>query len=203
MRIARFWDPPAFDPSAVRVYGSDSFCLVLQQKLGFQLVSPPDELLFEVPPAHLHRELWRRTIGELDTFAYPVFSKPATPKLFPARVYSSADELAAETRGLDAGTTVMVSEPVSFAAEARCFVLDRTVLDCAVYEGQGDVAAATIAAEETLRELIVPRAVVLDMGFIRGRGWAVVEFNAAWAAGLNGCRAELVWPCIAAASGPY
>ena len=24
-RIARFWDPPAFEPSTVRVYGADAF----------------------------------------------------------------------------------------------------------------------------------------------------------------------------------
>lgn len=37
---------------------------------------------------------------------------------------------------------------------------------------------------------------------IDGRGWAVVEFNAAWGAGLNGCDAEKVLPGIVAASGP-
>ena len=47
-RLGRFWDPPAFDPETVRVYGADSFCLVLQQKLGFELCSPPDDLLLRV-----------------------------------------------------------------------------------------------------------------------------------------------------------
>jgi hypothetical protein len=28
-RIGRFWDPPTFEPSTVRVYGADAFCLVL------------------------------------------------------------------------------------------------------------------------------------------------------------------------------
>jgi len=28
-RLGRFWDPPLFDPATVRVYGADSFCLVL------------------------------------------------------------------------------------------------------------------------------------------------------------------------------
>jgi len=44
-RIGRFWDPPAFDPAMVRIYGADSFCLVLQQKLGFALCSLDDDLL--------------------------------------------------------------------------------------------------------------------------------------------------------------
>src|SRR5215216_1084447 len=56
-RIGRFWDPPAFDLSTVRVYGADSFCLVLQQKLGFALCSPADDLLLQVPPRFLQRQL--------------------------------------------------------------------------------------------------------------------------------------------------
>jgi hypothetical protein len=31
-RLGRFWDPPAFDTATDRVYGADSFCLVLQQR---------------------------------------------------------------------------------------------------------------------------------------------------------------------------
>ena len=32
-----------------------------------------------------------------------------------------------------------------------------------------------------------PRAVVLDVGVTAGRGWAVVEQNAAWGSGVYGC----------------
>ncbi|MBD1904208.1 MULTISPECIES: ATP-grasp domain-containing protein [Cyanophyceae] len=31
------------------------------------------------------------------------------------------------------------------------------------------------------------QATVIDVGVIQGRGWAVVEQNAAWGAGLYGC----------------
>jgi ATP-grasp domain-containing protein len=203
LRLARFWDPPALDPGSVRVYGSNAFCLVLKEKLGLQLCSPSDELIFAVPPHHLRRAVWRRTLTEaieLDP-AYPAFCKPAVPKLFPARVYTNPTELATECRGLDGGSVIVVSEPVTFIAEARCFILEGRVLDCAIYDGEGDTEAAASAVAELLRDLPVPRAVVVDMGLIPGRGWAVVEFNAAWGAGLNGCSPELVWPCVAAASG--
>ena len=33
----------------------------------------------------------------------------------------------------------------------------------------------------------LPPAVVLDVGYITGRGWGVVEANAAWGSGLYGC----------------
>jgi hypothetical protein len=203
LRLARFWDPPAVDPRSTRVYGSDAFCLVLKEKLGVELCSPSDELIFLVPPQYLRRAVWRQSLSqaiEADV-SFPAFCKPAVPKLFPARVYSDAAELAAECRGLDGETAILVSEPVTFIAEARCFILEGRVLDCAIYDGDGDTTAAASTAAELLRDLTVPRAVVVDMGLIQGRGWALVEFNAAWGAGLNGCRAELVWPCVAAASG--
>lgn len=56
-RIGRFWDPPILPRETVRVYGADSFCLVLQQKLGFDLCSPEDELLLRVPELFLKRRL--------------------------------------------------------------------------------------------------------------------------------------------------
>ncbi len=33
----------------------------------------------------------------------------------------------------------------------------------------------------------MPPAVVLDVGHLQGRGWAVVEANAAWGSGIYGC----------------
>ena len=40
--------------------------------------------------------------------------------------------------------------------------------------------------------LSLPPAVVVDVGRIAGRGWAVVEANAAWGAGIYGCEPEQV-----------
>ena len=51
LRLGRFWDPPALDPQRVRLYGSDSYCQVLAQKLGLALVSPPDDWLLQLAPA--------------------------------------------------------------------------------------------------------------------------------------------------------
>jgi len=62
-RIGRFWEPPTFEVSTVRVYGAVVFCLVLQQKLGLTLCSPPDELLlgaFSIPEsARYPSNAWR------------------------------------------------------------------------------------------------------------------------------------------------
>lgn len=64
-RLGRFWEPPLLAPASVRVYGADTFCLVLQQKLGFDLCSPADDLLLHVPPQFLRRQLAQRTLARL------------------------------------------------------------------------------------------------------------------------------------------
>ena len=75
------------------------------------------------------------------------------------------------------------------------------VLDVSVYEGTANPKEATALAERLAQAITLPRAVVVDVGLIAGRGWSVIEFNAAWGAGLNGCRAERVLPAVLCASG--
>jgi hypothetical protein len=200
-RIGRFWDPPVFQPQTVRVYGADSFCLVLQQKLDLALCSPDDELLLRVPSDLLKRDVARHALSEMSVISFPTFVKPIVPKQFRSAVYQSSAELAAECRGLPPDTAVFVSEPVSFTAEARTFVFDGHVLDASVYEGKAEAVGAETCVTALTRAMLLPRAVVVDVGLIDGRGWAVIEFNAAWGAGLNGCDPDKVLPAIVAASG--
>jgi ATP-grasp domain-containing protein len=136
-RIGRFWDPPAFDPVTVRVYGADSFCLVLQQKLGLALCSPPDDLLLQVPPRFLQRRLAKHTLGEARSSSFPVLIKPVTPKQFRGAVYKSAAALTQECRGLPPDTEAFVAEPVTLIVEVRSFVLDDRVLDAAHHGPEG------------------------------------------------------------------
>jgi hypothetical protein len=201
-RIGRFWDPPTFEPSTVRVYGADAFCLVLQQKLGLTLCSPSNDLISQVPSKFLNRRVTCRTLGEVLSGTFPSFIKPVTPKQFRGAVYESNNALAAECQGLPPGTAVFVSEPVTFAAEARTFVMDGLVLDAAVYEGESEAVGAGKFVETLAHSMSLPRTVVVDVGFIDGHGWAVIEFNAAWGAGLNGCDPDKVLSAIIVASEP-
>jgi hypothetical protein len=202
LRLGRFWDPPALDVKRVRVYGSTSFVLVLQEKLGFELCTPADDLILSLPPEALRRRIQQQCLQEAEHFQYPLFVKPVIPKLFAARVYANLVELRRECNGLDNDTAVFTSNAVSFVAETRTFILNGEVLDCALYEGDGNVQEAVAAAGRFASYPILPRALVLDIGLIKGQGWVVIEVNAAWGAGLNGCQAERIWPCVAAASGP-
>ena len=109
--------------------------------------------------------------------------------------------MANECRGLPPETAVFVSEVVQITTEVRSFVLDGCVLDASVYEGSAAKPEAIAFIHEVAHAVPLPRTVVVDVGFISNRGWAVVEFNASWGAGLNGCDATKVLPAILAASG--
>jgi len=59
------------------------------------------------------------------------------------------------------------------------------------------------AAAETFLAMVLadpslplPPAVVVDVGLIAGRGWAVVEANAAWGAGICDCAPERILPLL-------
>src|SRR5262249_15662100 len=131
----------------------------------------------------------------------PAFVKPAIPKQFRGAVYGSIEELSTECRGVAANTSVLISDPVSFTAEVRSFVLNGGVLDAAVYQGDATTEDSVAFVHELSRAVPLPEAIVVDVGFIAAHGWTVIEFNAAWGAGLNGCNATKVLAVILAASG--
>ncbi len=202
LRLGRFWDPPPLDPKRVRVYGADAFCQVLAQKLGLTLVTPPDDLLLKLSLGVLKRSVTAAKVDEVGAIAFPKFVKSYIPKIIRSRVYASEADLIAELRGLEPTTELLVSEIVDLDAEARSWVLDGDVLSIACYEGDADLGAARALATAAARETEVPSPCVIDVGLTRDRGWIVVEANAAWGAGLNGCEAIAAARCIARATCP-
>ena len=66
-----------------------------------------------------------------------------------------------------------------------------------------DLEAAKAFAAEVLARAgdSFPSAIVLDVGRIEGRGWAVVELNPAWSSGLYACDAAGVLRVLPRASG--
>lgn len=199
-RLDRFWEPPPLDAHRVRLYGADTFCLVVAQKLGLDLLAPPDDLVRSVPPELLLRRVSVTTLAECLDEPFPQFVKPVVPKQFRASVWSDRAALERETQGLDPSTPVIQSEPVSIDAEARSFVLDGEVVTSAIYDGRGDDDAASSVVSAVARSMALPRTCVIDTCFIPGRGWAFLEANATWGAGLNGCDPDAVLPCIDAAT---
>jgi len=200
MRLARFWEPPALKRESVCLYGGSNFSLVVAQKLGLELISPADDWLLKLDSKWLKRRLFSRSLAEIESVFFPIFAKPYVPKIFRAAVFSSSQELADECRGLEMETKLLFGEVVRFEAEARAFVAGQQLLDCQIYEGSGERHGAEGFIHSFLQEESLPPTCVIDVGFVAGRGWAIVEANASWGAGLNGCDARRVLPAIASAT---
>ncbi len=187
VRLDRFWEPPVLDNTKVRLYGPDTFCLVVAQQLNLDLISPDDSSLASLGTEWLKRKLSIVTLDRALVGHFPSFIKPVIPKTFTAAVYTMAEDLEAECKGLEAETKVLISEPVVFKSEARTFVLNGEVLTSSIYEGDGNIQEAQeFAAAFTINNTL-PTTCVVDVGYIADRGWAVIEANASWGAGLNGC----------------
>ncbi len=201
-RLAKFWEPPDVPPSSVRVYGPDTFGLVLAEIYGLSLLEPSQEVALQMPADLARRKMVAATLEAAFDWSFPTFIKPFVPKAFTARVYESRDELAIETRGMDLTAGVLGSEIVRIEAEARAFILDGYVLDCALYEGEASTAGALLCANRLAQLGLFPPAVVVDLACLEGGTWVFLEANAAWGAGLNGCDAAKVLPAIERATRP-
>jgi ATP-grasp domain, R2K clade family 2 len=195
LRLDRFWVLPDVEPGRVALYGADTFCLVLAQLLGLDLVSPQDDLLVRADRGLTKRAIRRVSLADALRGPFPVFAKPLVPKQFRAAVWRSADELGAECAGLEADAEVITSEVVAIRAEARAWILDRQVVTCAVYEGEAPVGEASRFAETCAEGLALPATCVVDIALVED-GWCLLEGNAAWGAGLNGCDPAAAVRCI-------
>src|SRR5215471_12075977 len=99
------------------------------------------------------------------------------------------------------------------------FVLHKQVMTLSVYSRNGELAqsaegdwpapqleaaCALHFATSVLSDssIFLPPSVVLDVGLIPDRGWAVVEANASWASGIYGCDPVRVLQVLTAAFKP-
>ncbi|MET8507385.1 ATP-grasp domain-containing protein [Streptomyces sp. NPDC004787] len=192
--------------------------------LDLGLLEPGDGWLAGLP-----REFTRRRIA-LEPFSSvrreargPVFLKPPSDKSFAPGVYGSGPDrgpadrdlgglsgLAGLARTLDPHTPVLVSEPVTFTAEYRLFVLDGRVVTGSRYAvyGRLDAGPLTPGARGFGEELLaavgetLPSGVVVDVGTLEGGGWAVVEANMAWFAQCYAADPDAVLDVVLRAAGP-
>jgi hypothetical protein len=190
------------------LYGEPLFADVVAGALGVALLQAPFDWLPTLLARYRSREVAYTTLDVARHHVGPAFIKPADDKCFAARVYERGAELPDATI-LPDDTPVLISEPAAWQLEYRCFVAERQVLTCSPYWRDGALAqaadgtwpappderAAALGFARTLLtdpHVAVPPAFVLDVGMITGRGWAVVEANSAWGAGIYGCDPALV-----------
>lgn len=203
LKVGKFWIKPDTQGKPVALYGNDSFCLVLAQILGLDMVSPRDEIIAELDHRFTKRKIELLTLSAAGELTFPIFVKPVTPKLFKAKVYETLADLLAATDGLKPEEKILASEIVEIAKEARSFVFGRRIMDIALYEGAGGLEDAKLLAQQLLdqTDISLPDTFVMDLGYDPEKGWLVIEFNSSWGAGLNFCDPEKVLPCIRAATG--
>jgi hypothetical protein len=205
--IARGWsvervrgvEVPAIADPEVALYLEALFAPVIAERLGVELVEPPEDWLVALPEEARLRRVVLTTLGEARRLDGPIFVKPPNDKSFRARVYAGGSALPAE---YDDAVTVLVAEPVQWRAEYRCFYANGAVRAASPYllEGEhasardyqappGELEIATRFVERLLRDprVAAPPAIVIDVGIIADRGWAVVEANGAWGSGIYGC----------------
>ncbi len=214
-RLQRWRYEGAATPPVV-VYGEPLFVEAVAQSLGLGLVQPALDWLAHLPEPYRARKIAFMTLAEARAEAGPLFIKPADDKCFPAQVYTGGGAELPRHEGLDEATPTLISEPVRWEIEVRCFVADRQLRTSSVYSRDGELARAEDGSwpisDEERREadafiarlladtaVDLPRAVVLDVGRIAGRGWAVVELNPAYGSGIYGCEPQEALAVIAQA----
>lgn len=199
------WDenPPATPGGRVVYYGRTDVAMQAADRYRLALLEPPLDLLARLPASLRLRDVEFARFRDLSRLKRPTFVKPADPldRCFDAGVYSDARDIRTP-RGIAADMPVLVAEPVDFLAEFRCFVRERSVVATSPYLsfgkpvwkawGQGgeravpSMDAVAVCWRMFDARLALPPAFVVDVGFVEGRGWAVVELNPAWCSGLLG-----------------
>lgn len=182
-------------------------------QLGLRLEEPPIDWLPRLPAEYRLRSVELTTLGQARCLTETRFIKPPNDKSFAARPCVGAD---LPTEYPD-DMPVLVAEVVAWEKEFRSFILDRQVRAISVYSRLGElqrdhdfaqtpdeVDAASNFVQRVLNDerVVLPRAAVLDVGVITGRGWAVVEQNAAWGSGIYGCDPEEVLVVLQHATTP-
>lgn len=183
-------------------YGSQLFCEVIAQQMGWKLVGNDHNWLARVPEVYSKRQVQFMTLGEAKRLQETRFIKPADDKVFPCKVYSPGELQVHESVPDD--TPTLVSEVVHFDLEYRCFTDGKRVLTWSNYICYDHIAdpkywdmiptSEELPPYEFVSNLVydmqwhggtVPS--VIDVGRIPGKGWAVIESNQCWASGLYGC----------------
>ena len=201
------------DEKNIAVYGEPLFVAAIAQQLSLALLEPPFNWLSQLPRQYLKREVKQSELGLMKNEWFPAFIKPADDKCFSAKVYIAPDDFPT-MEYLAKTTPILISEPVEWEIEFRCFVCDRHCVTLSIYERNGEFARASDgswpADQNELAEaqsfinsvladsqVAVPPSTVIDIGRIQGKGWAVIEANPSWGAGIYGCKPREVLYTIA------
>ncbi len=194
---------PIHNETTIAVYGEHLFVEAIAQQLGLSLLEPPIDCLPQLPIEYRLREVRLSELKLLEESWFPAFIKPADDKCFSPQVFNTLNDFP-PTDLLSSTTPILISEPVIWEVEFRCFIREKQCATLSVYKRYGEFIQSTenlwSADEDEISEansfikslledekVSLPPSAVIDIGRIQGRGWAVIEANPSWASGIYGC----------------
>jgi hypothetical protein len=210
LRLARWQAPEDLDPADIAVYGG--FFIALAETLGISLLEPPVDWLAALPQEFSKRTIRFMPLAAARRCPDRAFYKPSDDKCFLAGIYESG-ALVDPAAQLPDNLPVLLSDIVSWQIEFRTFALDGKIVALSPYirnhqrletaDGQFPASDDEFAAAHAFASSVIdackdslPPAIVIDVGLLPDRGWAVIEANCAWAAGIYGCDPRAVLPAL-------
>ncbi|MEU1213882.1 ATP-grasp domain-containing protein [Streptomyces sp. NPDC005791] len=201
--------PEALCGGSAHLHAGPSFADAVAPALGIAPLEAPADWLARLPAALVRREIRAVPIREAYGLRRPVFVKSPNDKSIPALVYTDGSRLPGPD-AVDPETVVLVSDVVAFGEEYRLYLLDGRIHTGSRYAMAGRLAPAPLstAAHAFGTELLavagntLPSAIVVDVGLTDAGRWAVIEANAAWAAGCYDSDPDLALDVVLRAAGP-
>ncbi|GIK65865.1 MAG: hypothetical protein BroJett018_36590 [Chloroflexota bacterium] len=184
------------------LYGEGLFVSIVAQQLDIALLEIPSDWLPNLPVEYRQRDVRLITLKEARTLQEPAFIKPANEKSFDAAIYATGAELPS-AQYFDDAIPTLVSEVVEWEIEFRGFISQRNLVTYAPYlrngellkDANGQWITNVPEQDEALeffehvladKRVTLPPGIVLDVGKIHSKGWAVIEANPAWGSGIYG-----------------
>ena len=200
--------PPLVGPRTF--YGGSDKAVEYARQYELALLEPPLDLLARVPQEFTLRQVRFAALAEAVSVTTPTFIKPADPlhRVFDAGTYRSLEQLL-NGRPIDLHTPTLMSEPVEWTNEYRCFVADGRAVAWSPYLCFGHPIwkpGCAVGLPPNLQPYIdrlhaampgqLPPAFVVDIGILEDGSWAIVEFNPAWCSGILGADVSKVFIAI-------
>ena len=192
--------PEKFRADVIAVYGEDIYAEIVAGQCNLTLTKPDDNWLSKISGEFTKRKI---SYGQLKNFINEenIFIKCSDFKSFKAGVFDKVTDIKGFDT-LDLDSMVFTSEVVEWDLEVRCFVLNNEIKTHSSYwrNDEFDTNQLSETEQKDLFEFFenfirkyaetLPKAIVLDFGIIKGKGWALIEANPAWCSGLYACDAE-------------
>ena len=206
MRCTNHQIPTGLDPHDIILYGENYFVEYFAQELNLALIEPQHDFLTTIPYKFVNREITFLHYQDFQPISSPTFIKSADIKSIPAKVYQP-NELIPGISEFPPDAPLLLSEPVIWETEYRCFVRERKLQAISIYAHYGELAQnqagewvteyesqlQAIKFIESILEnpnLPLQKALVVDIGMIQNRDWSIIELNPAWSSGIYGCDPE-------------